>query len=124
MIKDINMAHVMFPDWSERKGKPTGMHSSRWCPERVVAVTNAPNELGIWEGSIQLNCETKPSSFFPDHWNEKMIVDKVIESFFHIKDVHSTIDALRIEGLTSEGMKIKIVLVNIGLISTTFPIMD
>jgi hypothetical protein len=120
MINDIDMKHIMFPDWNAKKNKPTGMHSARWCPERVIAVTILPGALGTWDGIVQLNCKQKPSTFFPDSWDEKMIVNKIIEALLNLEYLEIQGDALKLWGKVN-GIMIQAVLAPPGKLKTAFP---
>lgn len=87
-------------------------------------MTIQPGILGTSAGKVQMNCITKPSSFFPDSWDEFKIIDKTIESLFRIVEIKIESNGLRIWGKTSEDIVIQLILRHGGLISTLFPTLD
>lgn len=118
-VKDINMKHIMF---TESRGKnPVGLHSKRWNPERIVTASVRPCKFNTSHGKVQLNCITKPSTFFPDSWNEFMIVDKIFEALKNIINVNTISSKLIIKGITQEQIYIELHLESGGLISTAYP---
>ena len=120
-INNINMKHIMFADWNQRKQKPTGLHSKRWNPERIIAIKIPPGKLGTWDGEVQLHCKTKPSTFFPDSWNEYKIVDKIIESLLNVDSIEVSGNRLKIDGYTSENIVIELYLLADGKITSSYP---
>ncbi|OQA36302.1 MAG: hypothetical protein BWY54_00112 [Candidatus Dependentiae bacterium ADurb.Bin331] len=124
VINDINMKHIMFAEWSKRRQEPTGLHSARWSPERINKITIPEGLLGTYEAEVQLHCKHKNSTFFPNTWDENVIIDKIIESFFMIDEIKVRTDAIRLWGFTKEGIKIEITLLNSGKIVTAYPARD
>lgn len=97
----INMTHILegevnFKDTGGFKGV-TGYHAlvnGDVRDDRKVKVTEKPNRLGIYTGTVQFQDPrdsswntgkkwTKKSSFFPKKWREKQIIKAVLYAYKH-----------------------------------------
>ncbi len=121
-IKDIDFKHTIVGDWNPRRKQPTGLHSTRWCSEKIKE--NTRDTSNIFKAQWQANGVSKKSTFFPASWDENKIADAAIEALQNIIEVAVNDDGLKICGQTLEKIKIKFYIDNFGTIKTFYPKLD
>ncbi|WP_427340823.1 EndoU domain-containing protein [Caloranaerobacter sp. DY30410] len=112
------MKHIFHGNINGR-GLPSGYHHANIMSKAKLSNISAPDKFGVYKATIEMNGETKFSTFFPDSWNRVDVVDA-------IKDARSTVNNFSgagwYTGETGAGMKIKMWLNDSGLVDTAFPL--
>lgn len=92
------------------------------------------NEHGVYEARWSYgNAEKKPSTFFPDHWPQEKVIEKIYEALHNITKKNK-VNGVRweLQGETNEGIAIRIILdiapsrtgKSIGEIVTAHPLLE
>ncbi len=79
--------------------------SSNLTIEKIKVMPN-----GVYESKVSLaGITNQNSSFFPTHWDEEMVVQKIFEAAENLTDHSVESDGiLEVQGITAEGIKIHI----------------
>jgi hypothetical protein len=85
------------------------------------------NENGCYSADIVLEGRTFPKTFFPQHWTQKEVADKIYEAYYNYIKSGATLELGRggkyfIKGFTNEGIKIEMYITQKGLITTAYPV--
>jgi hypothetical protein len=108
-----------------KKGELKGFHHIGKNILGAYKTTIAPNSFGAFEAEYTFNSLIKKNSFFPIHWNEAKVIEKIIEAYKNIIHKGNYI----IVGKTSEGMEIRICFGKIPangkiIVTSVFPILN
>ncbi|MEW9675734.1 EndoU domain-containing protein [Lentibacillus sp. L22] len=91
--------------------------------EVIPGTETKPNEDGVYEAKIKVNGTTKKSNggkstLFPKDWNSQQVVDAINEAY----DAKTFISGNTYEGLTADGMVIRMYLDQNEKIISAFPV--
>ncbi len=109
-----------------RKGKAVGYHYDH-LPSKKGKITEGtktkPNQEGVYEAEVSVEGVNKESnngqsSFFPDDWDTQDVVDAINEVYDH----RTFISGNTYEGLTSEGVLIRMYIDEQERIISAFPV--
>ena len=122
-ITRMNWRHVLKGEIKNNGKKCTGYHSSLLHPECSSRMVKPPNKFGVYEVVVEKNGIRKfsNSTMFPDDWSLEKIIDKTLEAYNNSKVVDSSPFSSVYEGITFEGINIKIVIDNSGCAKTYHP---
>jgi hypothetical protein len=86
-------------------------------------------EHGFYEARIFYGEEfVKRITFFPSHWSRKQVIEKIYEAYNNAAKSGVPFKEQGgkyiIEGLTSEGAKIRMYITKNGIIKTAYPVFD
>ena len=99
-----------------KKGKVKFLTEPKICPKTgIVSVEKIAVE------GIPLK---EPKTFFPPEWTRNKVVDKIVEASQNIKKEYFQGTSRVIEGMTQEGMNIRMVIGEERILITAFPIWD
>lgn len=109
-----------------KKGQAVGFHYNQLPTKKgeiVEGTKTETNELGIYEAKVIVNNVEKTSNkgkstFFPDDWDTQQVVDAINEAY----DNKVFISGNTYEGLTADGMVIRMYLDQDDKIISAFPI--
>lgn len=109
-----------------KKGQAVGFHYNQLPTKKgeiIEGTENEPNSFGVYEAEVIVNEVEKTSNkgkstFFPDHWDTQQVVDAINEA--HDNKVFITGNTY--EGLTADGMVIRMYLDHDGKIISAFPV--
>ncbi len=84
------------------------------------------NENGCYSADIVLEGKTFPKTFFPQHWSQREVADKIYEAYYNFINSGAPLELGRggkyvVKGYTSEGIKIEMHVTQKGLITTAYP---
>lgn len=108
------------------KGQAVGFHYNQLPSKRGKIVEDTktkPNEDGIYEAEITVDGKQKAgnngkSTFFPDEWDTQEVVNAINEAYEHKIHIHGN----TFEGLTKDGIQIRMYLDQNDKIISAFPI--
>lgn len=111
-----------------RKGKAVGFHYDRLPTKKgeiIEGTKTEENELGVYEAKVKVEGVRKTSNqgystFFPDDWDTQDVIDAINEAYEN--RVHVTGNTY--EGLTKDGMIIRMYLNEEEKIISAFPIYE
>ena len=98
--------HIFKWHIDETTNRPSGFHLERSYPGKILPeLVLVADEFGVYAGYYEQGNWCKFSTFFPKNWTRIQVKEKLIEVFKNptIKESNAII------GVTSEGIKIKIV---------------
>lgn len=109
-----------------RKGQAVGFHYDRLPTKKgeiVIDTKTMPNEYGIYEAKVIVSDVEKTSNsgistFFPDHWDTQDVIDAINEAY----EGKTFISGNTYEGVTEEGIVIRMYLDDQEKIISAFPI--
>lgn len=109
-----------------RRGQAVGFHYDRLPTKKgeiIKGTETEHNEFGVYEAKIIVNDIEKKSNngmstFFPDEWDTQDVVDAINEAY----EEKVYISGNTFEGLTEEGIVIRMYLDNDEKIISAFPI--
>ncbi|MBM7601573.1 hypothetical protein JOC34_004001 [Virgibacillus halotolerans] len=109
-----------------RHGDAVGFHYDGLPSKQgkvIQGTETKPNEFGVYEAKIEVNGTAKTSNggkstLFPEDWNAQQVVDAINESF----NEKTLVSGNTYEGLTSDGMVIRMYLDEQDRIISAFPV--
>ena len=109
-----------------KKGQAVGFHYNQLPSKKgeiVERTKTKPNEDGIYEAEITVDGKEKAgnngkSTFFPDEWDTQDVIDAINEAYEHKVHIHGN----TFEGLTKDGIQIRMYLDQNEKIISAFPI--
>lgn len=124
-FRDGALEHILEGELN-RNGQAVGFHYDRLPTKKGEIVTGTEterNELGVYEAEVIVSNVEKTSnggksSFFPDEWDTQEVVNAISEAY----EEKEFISGNTYEGLTSDGMIIRMYLDNQDKIISAFPI--
>ena len=125
-ITEIDWEHIFNGGWNKAKDKIVGFHSTYLHPEFINRMHTMPNAKGIYRVVVKKLKKIKmdPSTMFPDNWDGKKIMEKIIEAYKNPVEISSgRFGETTVEGLTKEGIKIRMVITKTGMLDTAFTLM-
>lgn len=119
------LAHILEGEINQ-KGKAVGFHYEGLpCKKgKVIEGTETrPNAYGVYEAEVEVSDVAKvsnggKSSFFPKKWTAQDVVDAINEAY----EDRTFINGNTYEGLTDEGIIVRMYLDNKDLIISAFPV--
>lgn len=119
------LAHI-FEGELNRKGQAVGFHYDGLptkIGEIIQGTETKPNKFGVFEAEITVSGVAKTSNngrstFFPREWDAQQVVDAINEAY----EVRTFISGNTYEGLTPDGMRIRMYLDENERIISAFPI--
>lgn len=124
-FRDGALAHILEGELN-KKGQAVGFHYAN-LPTRqgeiVEDTKTTENEHGIYEAEVVVSevektANSGKSTFFPDSWDSQDVVDAINEAY----DDRSFISGNTYEGLTEEGIIVRMYLDESEKIISAFPI--
>jgi|SRR5690625_157266 len=108
------------------QGQAVGYHYDRLPTKKGEIISGSqtePNDHGVYEAKVSVNDIEKTanaglSTFFPDEWDTQDVVDAINEAY----DTKTFISGNTYEGLTDEGIIIRMYLDDKEKIISAFPI--
>lgn len=124
-FKQGALAHILEGELN-KKNQAVGFHYDRLPTKKgeiIPGTATEPNDFGVFEAEVKVNDVAKTSnkgrsSFFPNEWTTQQVVDAINEAYEH----RAFISGNTYEGLTAEGMPIRMYLDNKDLIISAFPV--
>lgn len=109
-----------------RSGKAVGYHYDQLPSKKgeiIKGTETSPNEEGVYEAEVSVDGVTKESNrgrstFFPDDWDTQDVVDAINEGY----ENRTFISGNTYEGLTEEGVLIRMYLDDQERIISAFPV--
>lgn len=109
-----------------KQGQAVGFHYDRLPTKKgevIDGTETEPNEFGVYEAEVIVSDIEKKSNggkstFFPDEWDTQEVVDAMNEAY----EAKTYISGNTYEGLTSEGMVIRMYLDQQEKIISAFPV--
>lgn len=109
-----------------RKGNAVGFHYNQLETKKgeiIEGSRSGPNENGVYEAEVKVEDVNKTSNngkstFFSDEWDSQDVVDAINEAY----DNRTHINGNTFEGLTDEGIIIRMYLDNQNKIISAFPV--
>lgn len=119
------LAHILEGEIN-KKEQAVGFHYDRLPTKKgeiISGTKTAENEFGIYEAEVTVEGVEKSgnrgiSSFFPDAWDSQDVVDAINEAY----DTKAYISGNTYEGLTSEGIVVRMYLDQSDKIISAFPV--
>lgn len=119
------LAHILEGELN-RKGKAVGFHYDHLPSKKgeiLEGTKTEPNEEGVYEAEVSVENVHKESNqgrstFFPDDWDSQDVVDAINEVY----EIRTFISGNTYEGLTSEGILIRMYIDEHERIISAFPI--
>lgn len=111
-----------------KKGHAVGFHYDKLPTKKgeiIKGTKTVPNELGVYEAKVVVSGVEKTSNrgystFFPDNWDTQEVVDAINNAY----ENKVFISGNTYEGLTSDGMIIRMYLNQEDKIISAFPIYE
>lgn len=121
------LEHILEGELNQ-KGRAVGFHYDRLPTKKgeiVVGTKTKENEFGVYEAKVIIEGVEKTSNegnstFFPDDWDTQEVVDAINEAY----ENRIFITGNTYEGLTDEGMMIRMYLNDQNKIISAFPIYE
>lgn len=109
-----------------RSGKAVGFHYNQLPSKKgeiIEGTETTPNEQGVYEAEVSVDGVTKESNrgrstFFPDDWDTQDVVDAINEVY----ENRTFISGNTYEGLTEEGVLIRMYIDDQERIISAFPV--
>jgi hypothetical protein len=84
-------------------------------------------ENGCYSADIVVDGKTFPKTFFPQHWSQKEVAEKIYEAYHNFIKSGVPLELGRggkyfIKGCTNEGIEIEMYITQKGLITTAYPV--
>lgn len=119
------IAHILEGELNSR-GQAVGYHYDRLPSKKgeiIPGTKTEENEFGVYEAEVIVQGVKKESnsgrsSFFPDHWNAQEVIDAINEAYESKQFLHGN----TYEGMTEEGIIIRMYLDNSEKIISAFPL--
>lgn len=119
------LAHILEGEINKH-GDAVGFHYDGLPTKKgsvIQGTKTKPNEFGVYEAQVEVDGTVKTSnsgksSLFPEDWNAQQVVDAINESY----DEKTLITGNTYEGLTSDGMVIRMYLDQQNQIISAFPV--
>ncbi|MDY0396148.1 EndoU domain-containing protein [Virgibacillus halophilus] len=119
------LAHI-FEGEINRRGDAVGFHYDGLPTKkgRVISGTKSkPNRYGVYEAKVEVNGVKKKSNrgkstLYPEDWDAQQVVDAINEAY----EAKTFVSGNTYEGLSREGMRIRMYLDNNDKIISAFPI--
>jgi len=111
-----------------KNGQAVGYHYDQLPTKKgeiIEGTETKPNEVGIYEAEVIVSDVKKTSNggkstFFPDEWDSQDVVDAINEAY----EAKTFINGNTFEGLTSDGVVIRMYLDNNEQIISAFPVYE
>lgn len=124
-FKNDALEHILEGELN-RKGKAVGFHYDGLLSKKgqIVSGTETdPNEFGVYEAEVKVSDVAKTSNggkstFFPNEWSAQDVVDAINEAY----DNSTLITGNTYEGLTNDGLVIRMYLDHNEQIISAFPV--
>ena len=100
----VNWRHVFRRGFNKRKGRPEGFHFKASAPESIVKVIKGPDKHGVYMATYEYLGKRKISTFFPDQWPHKKVIQKIKEAY---KNPIKSVKGNEFIGRTEEGIMIQ-----------------
>lgn len=125
VFKNGALEHILEGELN-RKGNAVGFHYDGLASKKgkvVEGTETEPNEHGVYEAKVEVSDVAKTSNsgkstFFPKEWTAQDVVDAINEAYEH----SSFITGNTYEGLTDEGIVVRMYLDNNEQIISAFPV--
>lgn len=109
-----------------KEGEAVGFHYNRLSTKKgeIIAGTETEaNKFGVYEAEVIVNDVAKTSNhgkstFFPNEWDTQHVIDAINEAY----NVKTLISGNTYEGLTADGMRIRMYLDDHDKIISAFPV--
>lgn len=119
------LAHILEGEVN-RRGDAVGFHYDRLPTKKgeiIEGTKTEPNGLGVYEAKVEVEGIQKRSNrgmstFFPNEWDSQEVVDAINEAY----ENRVFISGNTYEGLTEDGMIIRMYLNEVEKIISAFPI--
>lgn len=124
-FRDGALEHILEGEIN-RKGQAVGFHFDRLPTKKgeiVEGTETDPNEFGVYEAKVIISDVEKTSNggkstFFPNDWDTQQVIDGINEAY----DNKVYISGNTYEGLTADGMIIRMYLDQHEKIISAFPV--
>lgn len=124
-FRDGSLEHILEGELNQ-KGQAVGYHYDRLPSKKgeiISGTETSPNEVGIYEAEVTVSDVEKQSNggkstFFPDQWDTQEVVNAINEAY----DNKTFINGNTFEGLTSDGVAIRMYLDDNEQIISAFPV--
>ncbi|MBO1003635.1 EndoU domain-containing protein [Pseudogracilibacillus auburnensis] len=124
-FRNLALEHILEGEIN-KKGAAVGFHYDRLPTKKgevIEGTETKPNELGVYEAEVVVNHVEKTSNggkstFFPKDWDTQQVVDAINEAY----ESKEFISGNTYEGLTKEGMVIRMYVDEQEKIISAFPI--
>ena len=108
------------------KNQAVGFHYDQLPTKKgeiIAGTKSAENKHGVYEAEVKVSGVEKTSNrgrstFFPDKWSTQQVIDAINEAY----DNRTFISGNTYEGLTADGMQIRMYLDQKDLIISAFPV--
>jgi hypothetical protein len=106
----------------------TGFHHDHlgfWEKNGVIDIRNKKmGPYGTYAADIFFQGEKYAKTFFPQEWDEVKVIEKIIEAFNNsvVKEFNGI--TYKLEGITTEGIKIFMAIDKEGVVKTIYPIVE
>jgi len=124
-FRDGALEHILEGEINQ-KGQAVGFHYNQLPTKKgeiIEKTKTMPNDVGVYEAEVIVSGVEKQSNqgkstFFPDEWDTQEVIDAINEAY----EEKVLISGNTYEGLTSEGIVIRMYLDQNGKIISAFPI--
>lgn len=124
-FRDGALEHILEGELN-RHGQATGFHYDQLPTkngEIIEGTETKENEFGVYEAEVivsdvKKNSNGGRSTFFPDDWDTQEVIDAINEAY----DVKEYINGNTYEGLTTDGLIIRMYLDQQDKIISAFPV--
>lgn len=121
------VAHILEGEINA-KGEAVGFHYDKLDTKKGEIMTGTetdPDEFGVYEAKVIVENVEKTSNsgystFFPDDWDSQEVIDAINDAYAHLEHIHGN----TYEGLTKDGMLIRMYLTEDERIISAFPLYD
>lgn len=124
-FRDGALEHILEGELN-RRDQAVGYHYDKLPTKKGEIISDTetePNEFGVYEAKVTVNDVEKQgnngiSSFFPDEWDTQDVIDRINEAY----EEKVYITGNTYEGLTDEGIVIRMYLDDEEKIISAFPV--
>ena len=117
-ITEIDWEHIFNGTRNKAMNKINGYHSTYLHPEFMHRIYTRPGLDVAFKAAVK-NIKIYPTSIFPDNWDGKKIIEKIIEAYKN--PIHESEAFCTIIGQTKEGIEIRLIFDKQGKLKTAFP---
>src|SRR5699024_2753965 len=124
-FRDGALEHILEGELNHN-GQATGFHYEQLPTKKgevIEGTKTEENEFGVYEAEVivsdvKKNSNGGKSTFFPDKWDTQNVIDAINESY----DARTYINGNTYEGITSDGLVIRMYLDQQDKIISAFPV--
>src|SRR5699024_7887238 len=124
-FRDGSLEHILEGELNHN-GQATGYHYDQLPTKKgevIEGTETEENEFGVYEAEVMVsdvkkNSNGGKSTFFPDDWDTQDVIDAINEAY----DVKEYINGNTYEGLTTDGLIIRMYLDQQDKIISAFPV--